>query len=677
MTTLQPPISIIIPTFNRSAYLGNLIPSLLKQSRPPHEIIVVDDHSTDDTALVVQRLAAGNARVKYFVNEGRHQRDAKKTGLKRARGEYVGFLDDDVRIENHNFFADLRPLLAPDRVVQAKVILEQMGRQNRRDLGWKDIVATRPFPVLELVTSNFNRGSTRRPIFPLIEWGNFWHRSLQHYFIDDNLIKDGYGESYSASVKLHRAEVKLFLEPSLVIRHTGAPSGGSHKFNKKNMLAGFTEFHYGYFHNMIYLHRRFYRGWIWLWLPFYTLKSLIALAVNRDFSGWRRYAAPAVKRGLTAPKKEEGKLLHPPDQEKSVGPRLFIWQGGRRGGAEYVTAAAAEYFAAHGLRVAAGVYEVNPAPGQLKQIAFPRFNFIPPSFRPLAASLIFRLRHAREFDAVYTHKSGAWKAARLKLFVHDAADLNRKLRQAGGAGRRLAYRVWRYLYLNLCLKKATAIFAASPEFVSYLTSQNVPGERVIPVSSFYDDKVFRYRRRSPSGQNTKLIFVGHPADPAKNFALAKRLFYGRSPFAVAVAGSEKISRDNNFTYLGWLTPRRLRRALDKSDIFFMPSKSEGFSVALLEALATGIPCLVSGAAAPSSLAGVRNLVTYRNEKEVTARLDKIIENYSYYNRPDPRLARFTMTAVLASELAVINKYLAGAGSGSRAAETKIKAAETA
>lgn len=279
-------ISVIIPTHNRARYLEQLLIQLSAQRQPPEEIIVVDDHSTDDTKQMVQRLATQHPRIRYVKNQGKYQRDAKATGLTLAHKQFIGFLDDDVCIDDQNFFVKLRQHLSQHVVVQAKVILEQMGQRNILTTSWRDALATRPYPVLELITTRLNAGSKIRNIFPLIEFGNFWPKSLQHYFIDQNLILDDYGESYAAALRLYRNKTPMKLVPNLVIRHPGADTGGSKRFDKRNMLRGFTQFHCGYFTNMIYLHARFYRAWVWLWLPFFLTKATIALVVNRDIRGF-------------------------------------------------------------------------------------------------------------------------------------------------------------------------------------------------------------------------------------------------------------------------------------------------------------------------------------------------------------------------------------------------------
>lgn len=105
-------ISVIIPSFNYGAFIGDAIRSAEQQSRPPDEIIVVDDGSTDDTADVV---AGFGDRVKYIKQENSGVCSARNRGVAESRGDLIAFLDaDDVweptKLEKQaaRFYEDVR-----------------------------------------------------------------------------------------------------------------------------------------------------------------------------------------------------------------------------------------------------------------------------------------------------------------------------------------------------------------------------------------------------------------------------------------------------------------------------------------------------------------------------------------------------------------------------------------
>ena len=85
-------ISVIIPAYNRESYLAGAIESVLSQTYPAMEIIVVDDGSTDGTAKVAR---AYGERVHYIRQENSGAGAARNAGLARARGSLIAFLDSD------------------------------------------------------------------------------------------------------------------------------------------------------------------------------------------------------------------------------------------------------------------------------------------------------------------------------------------------------------------------------------------------------------------------------------------------------------------------------------------------------------------------------------------------------------------------------------------------------
>ena len=85
-------ISVIIPTYNSAAYLPETLESVLAQTCAAHEILVIDDGSTDNTDQV---LAPYRDAIVYFKQPNSGAATARNLGLDRARGEWVAFLDSD------------------------------------------------------------------------------------------------------------------------------------------------------------------------------------------------------------------------------------------------------------------------------------------------------------------------------------------------------------------------------------------------------------------------------------------------------------------------------------------------------------------------------------------------------------------------------------------------------
>lgn len=87
-----PTVSVVVPCKNMAAYVGAAIDSALAQTRPPYEIIVIDDGSTDDTRDVVSRFGGS---VKLLDGPGRGSAISRNVGILAATGEFIAFLDAD------------------------------------------------------------------------------------------------------------------------------------------------------------------------------------------------------------------------------------------------------------------------------------------------------------------------------------------------------------------------------------------------------------------------------------------------------------------------------------------------------------------------------------------------------------------------------------------------------
>lgn len=85
-------ISVIIPAWNAERHIARAIRSVLAQSRPAEEIIVVDDGSTDGTAKVVR---AFGMQVRLITQPNGGASVARNTGIAAATGDWIAFLDAD------------------------------------------------------------------------------------------------------------------------------------------------------------------------------------------------------------------------------------------------------------------------------------------------------------------------------------------------------------------------------------------------------------------------------------------------------------------------------------------------------------------------------------------------------------------------------------------------------
>jgi hypothetical protein len=88
----SPTVSVLVPTFNRAHYLSQALDSLLAQTVAPQQLVVVDDGSSDDTRLVIERFGS-RVQMAHQANAGKAS--AVNLGLTLCDGDLVWLFDDD------------------------------------------------------------------------------------------------------------------------------------------------------------------------------------------------------------------------------------------------------------------------------------------------------------------------------------------------------------------------------------------------------------------------------------------------------------------------------------------------------------------------------------------------------------------------------------------------------
>lgn len=91
-----PIVSVIMPAYNAARYIGDAIRSVLAQTVPELELIIIDDCSRDDTRRIVREWMVRDGRIRLLENQ-RNQGTAfcRNRGLEDFRGRYAAFLDAD------------------------------------------------------------------------------------------------------------------------------------------------------------------------------------------------------------------------------------------------------------------------------------------------------------------------------------------------------------------------------------------------------------------------------------------------------------------------------------------------------------------------------------------------------------------------------------------------------
>lgn len=89
-------VSVIMPAYNAESYIEESIQSVLRQTYKHLELIVIDDCSSDNTRLIVDKYITQDDRVKLISNAANKKvAYSRNAGIQKACGEYIAFLDSD------------------------------------------------------------------------------------------------------------------------------------------------------------------------------------------------------------------------------------------------------------------------------------------------------------------------------------------------------------------------------------------------------------------------------------------------------------------------------------------------------------------------------------------------------------------------------------------------------
>lgn len=99
-------VSVIVPVYNVKRYLGKCLKSLSRQTYENIEIIIVDDGSTDGSEKICDEFAKKELRARVFHKKNGGLSSARNFGIKKARGEYLAFVDSDDFVDE-NFIKKL------------------------------------------------------------------------------------------------------------------------------------------------------------------------------------------------------------------------------------------------------------------------------------------------------------------------------------------------------------------------------------------------------------------------------------------------------------------------------------------------------------------------------------------------------------------------------------------
>lgn len=118
----KPKLSVIIPVYNVEKYLCRCVDSILGQTFPDFEVLLVDDGSLDNSGKICDEYSCKDNRVRVFHKENGGPAKARNLALEKMQGEWVTFIDSDDYIDSDGFAVMIAATDNVDMVISGKII---------------------------------------------------------------------------------------------------------------------------------------------------------------------------------------------------------------------------------------------------------------------------------------------------------------------------------------------------------------------------------------------------------------------------------------------------------------------------------------------------------------------------------------------------------------------------
>lgn len=165
-------ISVIIPVYNGEKYIKKCLESVINQTYNNIEIIVVDDGSTDKTSEIIKKIANKDKRIVHIKSMNHGVSTARNLGIKKAKGEYLTFVDSDDTIQS-NYVAYLYEIIKnndceialtryPNKIIEN----HEYAIDNKNDdaIVLNGILAAKEMLSYKIVISSWNKMYKRKMI---------------------------------------------------------------------------------------------------------------------------------------------------------------------------------------------------------------------------------------------------------------------------------------------------------------------------------------------------------------------------------------------------------------------------------------------------------------------------------------------------------------------------------
>lgn len=222
-------VSIIVPIYNAQKYLKRCMDSILQQTYTDIEVILVDDGSTDDSAILCKEYADRDVRVRYIYQENAGPDYARKKGVRVSTGKYLTFVDADDYVEPCMIQRLHHELIAHD----CDMVCSQVKRVDDNGKTWETMQVPVSGVFCESVPESMHQFFVTRYLSGSY-YAKLYKRELiiDYEFVKDSLI----GEDITAVLYALQKAKKVYLMPESFYYYYWNTNSISH--------SGYTKRHY-------------------------------------------------------------------------------------------------------------------------------------------------------------------------------------------------------------------------------------------------------------------------------------------------------------------------------------------------------------------------------------------------------------------------------------------------
>ena len=167
-------VSVVVPAYNVESYIRECVMSILNQTYPCYEVIVVDDGSTDRTLSIINEISKKNQSVQVIHKSNAGVSAARNTGIDAAKGDYIAFVDGD-------------DYLSPDFIEYMVGMAQKTGAEfclSKNCFTHKNELQTK----IEHVNTLDSDEATAMLLSPTVIVG-CWNKMFSRHFLNKNKIR--------------------------------------------------------------------------------------------------------------------------------------------------------------------------------------------------------------------------------------------------------------------------------------------------------------------------------------------------------------------------------------------------------------------------------------------------------------------------------------------------------